>query len=331
MWYNPRITLSYNCLFNFVMGARSAGKTFNSILYAIEKRNKSDKPYEIAYVRRYNTELKECRTGFFNALKAEGKLDGHETKINGNTGNIDKQPFVHFYCLSKSGTYKSVEHPYIKLIIFDEFIIDKGHIHYLPNEVDTFFELYVTIARGRDIPVLFLANSISQTNPYFAFFNIVPNGNEFLRNGEWLLHTFKDVEQIEGRKNSRFGKLIAGSNYAKYSIENEYLRDNSNFVEPKEASAKPFYSFVWEGKEYTVWQDFNKGKMWVCAGKAKNMNIVYTFTKENQTPNQLLAKGFKTAQHFKITSQAMSFGSLFYDSIETKNQWFNLSRMVINL
>lgn len=56
-------------------------------------------------------------------------------------------------------------------IIFDEFIIDKGVYKYLPNEVEYFLDLYETISRLRDVKDLFLC-TITQTNPYFIYFDI---------------------------------------------------------------------------------------------------------------------------------------------------------------
>lgn len=67
----------------------------------------------------------------------------------------------------KSSSYEKVD-----TIIFDEFLIDKGSYHYLQNEVTQLLDVIETVARLRDIRVIFLGNAISITNPYFNYFNL---------------------------------------------------------------------------------------------------------------------------------------------------------------
>ena len=71
---------------------------------------------------------------------------------------------------------KSISYPNITLLIFDEFLIDKGHQMYLPDEPVKLLNLYETVARpgtGHPRVILFmLANAITITNPYFLFWNL---------------------------------------------------------------------------------------------------------------------------------------------------------------
>lgn len=336
MWYNPAITLSHNCLFNLVVGARSCGKTFNSVNFGLQKFLKtrgSESPYEIAYVRRYKNEIKATKPKFLSAIKSEGLMDGCEYRVDGDTGKIDKQPFVHFFTLSTANQLKSVPYPNVKLIIFDEFLIDKKSIRYLPGEVTLFLDLYVTIARGRDVPVLLLANSISQTNPYYAYFNIKPNGQEFQRivqkNGcdEVLLHTWKDTEQVKNRSNSRFGMLVAGTEYGSYAIENEYWLDNDSFIERKDSKSRLIFNFIYNDKTYGVWCNMHKGKIWIDSKSKAICSTTYVFTCENMRVNTLLAINFKNGYHFKLMRTALSTGCLYYDCIDTKNVWLDIVRL----
>ena len=74
--------------------------------------------------------------------------------------------------LSVANILKSTSFNKVSTIIFDEFIIDKGCYRYLANEVEQFLDMVETIARLRDVRVLFLGNAISVTNPYFTYFNL---------------------------------------------------------------------------------------------------------------------------------------------------------------
>lgn len=337
MWYDPSITLSHNCLFNFVLGARSAGKTFNTILYAFNQFKKTmntDSPYEIAYVRRYKPETKATKPKLMSAISAEGYMDGYEYKVQGDTGYVNKKPFVNFFTLSTAAGLKSVPYPNVKLIIFDEFLIDSHMIHYIPNEVDMFFELYQTIARQRDVRVLFLANSISQTNPYFIKLGIKPTNKEFTKiknldgSKDILLHLWQDTGQADARKASRFGKIIAGTNYADYSIDNQFWMDNDNFIEKRTPKAALKFCFRYLGKDYSVWSDISAGKVFIEAKGNTQNQITYVFTKADMTPNTILAMTFKHGYHFKLMQTALATGCLYFDSINTKNIWYEITRIM---
>ena len=129
MWYDPRITLSHNCLFNFVVGARSAGKTFNTLTYCCDKFFKAapDDPFEFAYIRRYKPEMKQTQEHLFDDLVANRYLENCKINTRNNPGLINKKPIVNFFTLSTTaGMVKSVPYPNVKLIVFEEFLVNKG-------------------------------------------------------------------------------------------------------------------------------------------------------------------------------------------------------------
>ena len=55
-WDIPR-TASHNCLFNFILGIRGAGKTYGMLKYLIERNIKYG--YNFLYLRRSEEELKK--------------------------------------------------------------------------------------------------------------------------------------------------------------------------------------------------------------------------------------------------------------------------------
>lgn len=336
MWYDPRITLSHNCLFNFVVGARSAGKTFNTLTYCCDKFFKAapDDPFEFAYIRRYKPEMKQTQEHLFDDLVANGYLENCKINTKNNPGLINKKPVVNFFTLSTTaGMVKSVPYPNVKLIVFEEFLVNKGQ-RYLPNEVDRFLELYVTIARNRDVPVLFLANATSQSNPYFLKFGIRPNGQEFQKiknpdgSTDILLHTWRDEQQQEERKKSRFGSIIAGTTYEDYAVNNLYWYDDSSFIEKRDPQSTLKFLMYWNGKTYSVWSSLRKGKIWIDSSLNPPSAYTYCFTTDEQKPNYLLARAFKTGGHFKLMQSAQAQGCLYFNDINCKNAWFEMSRLI---
>lgn len=229
MWYDVNKTLSYNCLFNFVVGPRGVGKT-----YSCKRRVIKDfitKGQQFIYLRRYETEIKSSQIDlFFDDIQHE--FQDHALAVKKKCFYIDGKLAGWALPLSRASQFKSVPFPYVTKILFDEFIIDQGLIRYLPDEVQTFNEMYSTIARLRDVTVLFLSNAITFTNPYFLYYDLsLQKGQKILRKNDILLELVDSPAYTEKAKSTRFGKIIAETEYGKYAMENEFLRDTASFIE----------------------------------------------------------------------------------------------------
>lgn len=137
MFWDISRPLSYNKLFNFIIGPRGAGKSYGAKKYVINRFKKTGG--EFIYLRRYKPELQDISTFFDDVLQ---EFPDDELKVKNKN----------FYCngvlcgramvLSTSKIKKSVPMPKVDTIIFDEFIIDKGVYHYLPDDVVYFLEFY---------------------------------------------------------------------------------------------------------------------------------------------------------------------------------------------
>lgn len=229
MWYDVNKTLSHNCLLNFVVGPRGVGKTYSAKNRVI--KNFIKKGEQFVYLRRYDTELKPSNMEkFFDDIAME--YHDHAFLANNSKFYIDGEIAGFYLPLSKAAQFKSVPFPRVSLILFDEFIIDTGLLRYLPDEVVTFNEMYSTIARLRDVPVLFLSNAITFTNPYFLFFNLsLQQGQKLVKKGDILLELVDSPVYTSEASNTRFGRIIAGTDYGKYALENTFLRDTDTFIE----------------------------------------------------------------------------------------------------
>lgn len=228
MWYDVNETLSHNKLFNFVVGPRGTGKTYSAKCKAISRFIK--KGEQFIYIRRFDSELKFSQISTFFADVSERFDETLEVK-RGGTFACDDEIMGWYIPLSRAAQFKSVAFPKVSLIIFDEFIIDRGLVRYLPNEVETFLEMYSTIARLRDVTVLFLSNAITYVNPYFLYFDLkVPHEAKFYKKEDILVHYVHDSEFTGVAENTRFGKLISDKSYGKYAIKNEFLRDSAAYI-----------------------------------------------------------------------------------------------------
>ena len=172
MWYTPNRQLTYNRIWNFVVGVRGGGKTFNCLIHGIEKFLKDGSQF--IYLRRQAVQLDDACVGdnegdLFAYIRHEGYFQDHELKVVS-----DKSGGYNFYCdgkimgfgkaLSTSTSRKSMALPKVKMIIFDEFMIDstsavERYLGHGDKEPFIFENFYETVTRGRDIPVFFIGNA----------------------------------------------------------------------------------------------------------------------------------------------------------------------------
>lgn len=246
-YYDFAKVFSYNATMNHIVGGRGIGKTYgmqkkvikdairsiHTIKHeyldsngAIKSEFISDVNDQFIYVRRYKEELALARTTFFAAVAKEFpewdfKVEGWEAKMaHVDTRGMKPRPWItigYFVALSVAQKFKSVAFPKVKTIIYDEYILESGMVHYLPNEAIIFLNFYSTVDRYKDkTRVFFLANSVSITNPYFLEYNVNPDDadeNGFLRlfKGYMIVH-FVDAEKFSSEVyETAFGKFIYGT------------------------------------------------------------------------------------------------------------------------
>lgn len=331
-------TLSYNCLFNFIIGMRGCGKTYGSLKYALEKFQKTmdtDRPVQFLYVRRMKVELEKLtvmRGGrLFNAVASEFK--GHTLKAESNILTFDGKVCGYAQALSTASILKSDAFPNVDLIIFDEFIIDNsGSYHYLPDEVRKFLDLYETVARGRDVKVLFLSNAVSVSNPYFDFFHLdKPHDTNIQRFGkerDILVEWTVNKQLSEDKKKTRFGRIISGTEYSEYAYDNEWLLDNTDFIERKTQRSQYYVTLRYKDTWLGVWFDPVQWLYFISTDVDLQFGKVYSCTTDDHKPNIMLMNHAKKMAWFKNLIDAYQCGCVRYESIKLKNWFRDIMRMV---
>ncbi len=332
-FYDGGKMLSYRKHINIIMGHRSTGKTFWAKKRAIQKFLKNGKGS--VWVRRYKTELKSDKLKKFfidiekvnNERVKQGKKEWFpiDTKleIKGYTAYMNGKPFIAFIPLSVASTFKSVPFDDCDDIYFDEFIIDKSNIRYLSNEVETFFEFFLTFMRERfdDVYVYMLANAISSVNPYFLYFSIKMTNKEFIfdKSGELLVQNFKSEQIIQNFKDSWFGNLMKNTDYFAYAVENEFLRDNNKFIEQRTKNSTFRCAVYYKGSYYGFWVDFKSGLMYASEKFDPSSLNIYTLTRDDHSVNMLLIKNKSNTYISEIVFE-FQVGALRFENQKVKSQ-----------
>lgn len=306
---------------------RGVGKTYAFKKWAIKDFLRTGA--EFVYVRRYKTEIghKDLRK-FFTDISAE--YPEVKLEVKGTQFFINEKYAGQAIALSTAKILKSVPFPKVNKICFDEFILDKGAYHYLPDEVTNFLELYSTIARLRDVRVVFLSNALTVTNPYFDYFNVkMPFGNKTIaRTGdEILVEVIKEAEYTQTAKKTRFGQIIDGTGYGAYAMENEFYRDNKNFVQKKTPGSEYYFTVRYCGDDYGVWVDYKEGLITISRDIDPSNPRIYALTNDDHAPNALLMVGPR-AIGLQTLSNMYAVGAVRFESVGIKNAFTSAIRMI---
>lgn len=323
----PR-TLKRDALFNYILSNRGAGKTYGFKLWAIQEFIRTGAQF--IYLRRFKEELKKCDS-LFNDIAQE--FPDHEFKVKGKEFYIDDKLAGYAIALSTSKMLKSVPFPRVNKICYDEFLIDRGYHRFIPDEVTTFLELYSTVSRDRQdnfVKVLFLANAITISNPYFSYFKLQPKSDqEFTRRGDHLIQIFKNQNFIDKMKSTRFGKLISDTPYAAYSIDNDFLRDNYDYVEKKNGKCVPSFTISHDSKTYGVWTNYDTGLMYISKDTHPNC-YTYVFSTQDYGENTIIAKFSKKSRHISMMIECFKSNAIRYESIDIKNKFLTEIIRIVN-
>lgn len=315
-----------NSIFYFLIGERGVGKTYGSIEMCIDNFLKKNE--EFVYLRRYKTELKKSVPNFFDAIKSNEKYKDVKFYVKNNKFYINDVLAGYSIALSTSAILKSTSFNNVSTIIFDEFIIDRGCYHYLPNEVEKLLDVYETIARMRDVKIFFLGNAISITNPYFTYFDLsLPYNSDIktFKKGLIVVNYIKNQEYRNAKKSTKFGQLIEGTDYSKYAIDNEFLRDNTTFIKKKPAGCRFYYILKLNHINYGIWIDHKNNKMYISNDIDLNCPIQFTINYDDHDENSILLR-CRSSAFLKSLFSYFENGDLLFENMKIKN---NISMFII--
>lgn len=181
-FYTLKNILKTDATYYMIFGGRSNGKTYAVQEYAL--RRYWNKGEQCAIIRRYRDDFiggrgvqmfeNQVSTGNVKLItggvwdeifyfRSAWYLSRHD-----KNGEIirDEKPFCYGFSLSSMEHDKSTSYPYIKTILFDEFIT---RTQYLTDEFILFMNVLSTIIRHRtDVHIFMIGNTVNKYCPYFA-------------------------------------------------------------------------------------------------------------------------------------------------------------------
>lgn len=176
-----KLVQEYDPQYILLISARNDGKSYAAKYRALERAYKYGE--EFAYLRRYEVDLKrvdpvrywadfeendnnvieKITKGEYNAIIAEGRQYFRLAKRSGR--KVDPGPVVgHIHALSVAKSYKSMQFPNIRNILYEEFVTDGTYLYNEPQKLQNYVS---TVLRGSVGNVWLIGNTITRINPYF--------------------------------------------------------------------------------------------------------------------------------------------------------------------
>lgn len=329
MYYNITKILTYNAFINILIGERGVGKTYSVSKFVTKQY--INKKHEFAYIRRYKSEISKSARHFFDSLKVNNEFPKHELLVKGSTFKIDGLTAGYSMPLTTAQSLKSVNFSKVKYIIFDEFIVENGRNNYLKNEVEIFLGLIETIARMRDVKIFMLGNAVTQFNPYFMFFNLtLPYNNDIktFKDGLILVQYMENLEYRKNKKESKFGKLVEGTEYEDYAINNSFKLENNDFISKKSGTSKFSFAMKYKDNILGVWLDYNNGCVYVSFDYDKN-GCIFACTNDDHSPNTMLLSVAKKYRGFKLFIDNYKLGNVFFENNKIKSISNEIIRLLL--
>lgn len=170
-----------------------------------------------------------------------------------------------------------------------------------------FFLIYLKQLQGLEMMLKYLCFGNSgnlYTVPYFLFFNIQINKDKefqlFKDNSILLYYATHDNKYRQTKRQTKFGKLIAGTEFEDYAINNIQIGDDNTFIDKKEGSAKFTFAFLYNDIYYGVWADYQKGLIYVSSDYDPSSPFKFACTTKDHKPNTLLLAQAKKYNMFKM-------------------------------
>lgn len=327
IFYSPERIISFNALLNLIIGERGVGKSYGFKTFAVKRFLNKGKQF--AYIRRYDTDL-DASIGntndnkFFEQIRNEFPNSNFKISKNKKIRKliIDDKICGYALPLSSADSLKSSSYENVDMIIYDEFMLKEGSSqHYLRNEPEIILDLIETIGRLRDIRVYCLGNAISSTCPLMAYFDLTLPYNsdiKLFKDNTIAVEYIKNEKYREVKKASRFGKLIDGTKYGKYAIDNEFLSDSKSFIRKKDKNSKFYFILYVNGKQYGVWRDFKNQLMFISYDIDPNCPIKFAINEADHNESTIYAKA-RSNFWFKQIINYYRMARLCFESQQVKN------------
>lgn len=324
----------------FCVGNRTAGKSYFFKRYCLRYALKKKRKFMLIY-RKVN-QVKKCSQSFFKDISEEkefkgwviserGILDGKVQKISITSPNREVFDIGYGISLKYTEEIKQNSSLFVDVdrLLFDEFQSEDSS--YLQDEFEKLQNILVSICRGggkhvRDNVKLFMvSNRISICNPYFLAFDIhkrLKPGTRFLRGKGWVLEMCFVEAAAKALEESSLGRLISGSKYYEFATGEEYLLDDSAYIQSIPKSQFAYMATLkLNSKAYALLYFPKEGIYYLKEGGELNASNIISLDLESHKEGRSIL--MTKSPFIKDLMNIFNHQRLMFQSLECKNAMFD--------
>lgn len=283
--YSWQPLLSYKRIMSIVVGERRVGKTFRiacgCVKEALEKHDMT-----FMWLRITKKEIEGASALFFEDIMRFNVFPDYKFETVGSFGYAinqstkDRFAICYFGFIKDASNIKGFALPSITKVILDEFMQEKGSI-ICKYEDELLHSILFSVFSLRKIHCICIGNACTILNPILVHYHIKNIDRAFTKTKECVVEN-TNYEPIYNkfRKNARdsdFGKIIKGTDYEKYALNNEFALDDTDGVLPYKTTTEPLLAIQLEGGLINVYDE--KDLMYFKKVKKTNALSVTPFTK----------------------------------------------------
>lgn len=277
--------------FNFIVGGRGTGKTYDALHDAIENNKK------FMLMRRTQSQcdlVSKPEFSVFKPLNVDFGWNIESKKVSKYNSMFytqeAEQIIVHGYscALSTISNMRGFDASDIEELIYDEFIPEK-HERLFSNEAEAVLNAYETMNRNRElkgkkpIQALFMANANDITNPLFEYLNLIRIADKMQKGGSERWTDEKRGIQLIMLHRSPISKkksqtvlynLTNGSEFSSMALANDFN------VERQHIKSRPLVEYIPACKigELCIYKHKSERKLYATTHQAGTFKKVYRTT-----------------------------------------------------
>lgn len=335
-FYDYTKVFSYNKNNIVIVGDRGHGKSYGikdiGLKYSIKI-----KQLGLIWIRRYDIDLKKLKKRFLTdwLMNNADILEKYDIYSEGDfiyaqdKKTMERFEICEFIALNTYDKQKSIPRPYVKYVVYDEFITTG---QYLNDECFAMSDIKESIIRTREqYFFIFLANALSTNNPILEGFGITPKDfqREFTTRFNFVLHYDNFDSEWKEYKRSVTKPMFTNYNYEEYSMESRFIMDDDAGVEepPKNAIKKFRFNLSVNGNQMGVW-DVN-GLYFISEPVKGTGARTYTNMSNECFSENFVYMSLKDA-FWKGLLEAYLSGMVRFKSLKIKNEIMNVFKLASN-
>ena len=242
--YDLSLLLSYKRQVSMVVGDRRVGKTFRVLRECVKVALKTHS-LSFVWLRITKKESDEIKDTFFDDIIAYNVFPDYSFKVSGNlcyaslieTGETFPIGYISF--VKNAQTIKGMTFPNVKYVVLDEFMQEEGTLK-CKSVVTLLNSILYSVFSLRPIRAILIGNAVTMINPFFVHFGIRDICRPFTKGKNYVIENVnyeKRYEKFrENAKSSEFGRLVEGTDYEKYALENKFVLDDTSDVRKVETN-----------------------------------------------------------------------------------------------